>query len=165
MAGVALVTALAMGLMMIAFWGLVRTDIVRPGSDSTPAAADQPTAVTTKSKKSKSAKPSATSAALSTPPAPASNQLVSGSWLLSQYFITQSDNTLQIVATIVNQGTTAGSIEARAFVYTDGQPVGVATADIRDLPPGTSIEVTMDSDDEWTPGNKVLYFEAVPKAD
>jgi len=95
------------------------------------------------------------------PPAPASDQLRSGDWLLSSYRITNDNGLLGVEGTVENQGTSSASGEVRTYVYVDGQLLGVATGEVVAVPAGGSQPVSLTSEAQWRLGNPVVQLEVV----
>ena len=162
---VGLIGAGALLAMIVGFWFIVSSaspllPVAGSPAPST-AAASSPRPPTASA--SPSASPSQTAPTI--PPAPSSDQLTDGSWMLTRYLITPADGRLSVEATIMNLGSEKASTTARVFAYTDGRPVGVATAEITDVPAGQSVSVTMTSQDPWTTGPKVVSFQADTPAD
>jgi hypothetical protein len=94
------------------------------------------------------------------PPAPASDQLVSGDWLLESYRLDNTDNGLVVSGTVRNRGAAAASADLTTWVYLDGESLGSVAGTVTDVPAGTAVPVTMTGDAVWKPGQKVVLLEA-----
>ena len=131
-----------------------------PAADSaSPTPAPEPTETASASPEPT---PSPTPTPVVTPAAPASNELVSGQWLLSPYAIVKDEEMLVVTGTLQNLGTEAASAEVRVFVYVDGRAVATAEGVVQDIPGESSTPVTLPTDSTWVPGTKVLFVDVQP---
>jgi hypothetical protein len=94
------------------------------------------------------------------PPAPASDQLRSGDWLLESYRLDNTDEGLVVSGTVRNRGDAAASADLRVWVYLDGASLGSASTTVTDVAAGAAVPVTMRGDAVWKPGQKVVLLEA-----
>jgi hypothetical protein len=94
------------------------------------------------------------------PPAPGSDSLVAGPWLLERYAFNNDGAELTISATIRNNGSEAGSADLRTWVYQDQDSLGSVSATVSDVPAGDSVQVEMTGDAQWQAGPKTVVLEA-----
>jgi hypothetical protein len=94
------------------------------------------------------------------PPAPASDQLVSGDWLLESYRLDNTGEGLVVSGTVRNRGDAASSADLRVWVYLDGASLGSASTTVTDVPAGAAVPVAMRGDAVWQPGQKVVLLQA-----
>ena len=94
------------------------------------------------------------------PPAPSSDQLRSGPWLLERYALKNSGRDLTITGTVRNTGDQSASAELTAWVYVGGESLGSVGATVTDVPAGEAVDVTMTGDAVWMPGDKTILLEA-----
>ena len=154
--GLAVATGVVLVMMTAVFWSLAATDATdeaqqSPQSDAAVVAA--PTAAPTPT-------PTPTPAAPVTPPAPASSELSGNEWVLSPYAIVNDGSALVVTGTMKNFAAAKRSATVRVFVYVNGQPVATAVGEIKDVPSGGSVEVSLPSGTPWVTGNKVLLATA-----
>jgi len=171
MAGIAVVTVAALGLMIGAFWSMTSGtgffsnqdsgDLAASDSVEEPQQQPQPQASSSNTPKQQTPTPTPTPSQTQTPPAPSSNELVSGQWLMSPYAILKDDNKLIISGTLQNRSQEKKSGEVRVFVYVNGQAVAAGTDEVVDVAPGGAVDLFMPTGQEWVPGNKVLYVDVI----
>jgi hypothetical protein len=95
------------------------------------------------------------------PPAPSSDQLRSGDWLLESYRLDNTDEGLVVSGTVRNRGTQTGSADLRVWVYlAGGESLGSVSGSVSDVPAGAAVPVTLRGDAVWKPGEKVVLLEA-----
>ncbi len=94
------------------------------------------------------------------PPAPGSDQLRAGPWLLERYALDNRNQGLTIAGTVRNTGDQPASADLTAWVYLGSDSLGSVSATVTDVPAGEAVQVTMTGDAIWTPGDKTLLLEA-----
>lgn len=94
------------------------------------------------------------------PPAPASDQLVSGDWLLESYRLNNVSGALEVSGTIRNRGTATASADLRVWVYAGEESLGSVETRVSDVAAGTTVSVTMTGDAVWASGHKTVLLEA-----
>lgn len=94
------------------------------------------------------------------PPAPASDQLRDGDWLLESYRIGNQGGKLTVSGTVRNRGTDTASSPLTTWVYVDGQSLGSVSTTVTDVPAGGAVPVVMTGDATWAQGAKVLLLQA-----
>jgi hypothetical protein len=94
------------------------------------------------------------------PPAPATDQLRDGDWLLESYRFVNEGPDLELTGTVRNSGPEPSSTELRAWIYHEGQSVGSLGTTVQDVPAGKSVPVVMTGDAVWRSGAKVVLLEA-----
>ena len=94
------------------------------------------------------------------PPAPGSDQLRAGPWLLERYALNNRNQGLTIAGTVRNTGDQPASADLTAWVYLGSESLGSVSATVTDVPAGEAVQVTMTGDAIWTPGDKTLLLEA-----
>lgn len=139
-----LVAVLALG----AWWFLLREPAGTGGNDPGDGASGSSSA--------SSSPPDASDA----PPAPSSDQLSDGVWMLDRYQLVNSGSSLSLTGTVRNKGTTAASADLTVWIYQGGQPLGAVRTTVTDLAAGASTAVTMTGDATWKAGQKVVLLQA-----
>ena len=94
------------------------------------------------------------------PPAPGSDQLRAGPWLLERYALNNRSQDLSITGTVRNTGDQPASADLTAWVYRGGESLGSVSATVTDVPAGEAVQVTMTGDAIWRPGEKTILLEA-----
>lgn len=94
------------------------------------------------------------------PPAPGSDQLRSGDWLLESYRLDNSGGGLAVIGSVRNRGAETGSADLTVWIYAGGQSLGSVSGSVSDVPAGEAAPVTLTGDAVWTPGAKVVLLEA-----
>ena len=94
------------------------------------------------------------------PPAPGSDQLRAGPWLLERYALNNRNQGLTIAGTVRNTGDQPASADLTAWVYLGSESLGSVSATVTDVPAGEAVQVTMTGDAIWTPGDKTILLEA-----
>jgi hypothetical protein len=97
------------------------------------------------------------------PPAPSSDQLRSGDWLLESYRLDNTAEGLVVSGTVRNRGDATASADLRVWVYLDGQSLGSVSGTVSDVPAGSAVPVTLRGDAVWQPGQKVVLLEATDR--
>lgn len=157
--GLAIVTVAVLGLMAGGFWSLVSGEglLNRTETQETVAEAPAPGPEAAPAEPAPAEAPAPAPAPdVAPPPAPPKNELRVNDWLLSPYAIVQENGKLIVTGTLENRSDVTRSTLMRVFVYVDGNWVATGTGEIRDVPPGESVEVSLPSGSDWTAGNKVL---------
>ncbi len=157
--GLSVVTVAVVGMMSVLFWVLAANDS-DPGDALAIGGAEESAAAAEPAPEPSAPSPTPTPTPVTTPPAPAQNQLDSNDWLLSPYVIIQEAGDLTVTGTIQNLASAPRSAVIRVFVYVDGTPIGTGTGEVRDVPGGGTLEVSLPSGTRWQPGNKLLLVEA-----
>ena len=96
------------------------------------------------------------------PPAPGSDQLRSGDWLLESYRLDNTTDGLVVSGTVRNRGDATASADLLVWVYADGEPLGSVTTTVTDVAAGAVVPVTMRGDAVWKAGTKRVILEATP---
>ncbi len=96
----------------------------------------------------------------SAPPAPASDQLVSGVWLLESYRLNNVGGALEVAATIRNRGDVTASADLRVWIYAGEESLGSVEAKVTDVAAKSTVSVTMTGDATWASGHKTVLLEA-----
>jgi hypothetical protein len=99
----------------------------------------------------------------SAPPAPSSDQLRSGDWLLETYRLDNTDDGLVVSGTVRNRGDATASADLVVWVYAGGEPLGSVSSTVTDVPAGGTQIVTMSGDAVWKPGAKRVLLQATPR--
>jgi hypothetical protein len=94
------------------------------------------------------------------PPAPGSDQLRAGPWLLERYALNNRDRGLTIAGTVRNTGDQPASADLTAWVYLGSESLGSVSATVTDVPAGEAVQVTMTGDAIWKAGDKTILLEA-----
>jgi hypothetical protein len=94
------------------------------------------------------------------PPAPGSDQLTDGDWLLETYRLDNTDDGLVVSGTVRNRGTTTGSADLTTWVYLGQESLGSVSTTVTDVPAGTTVPVTMTGDAIWKQGQKDVLLQA-----
>jgi hypothetical protein len=94
------------------------------------------------------------------PPAPSSDQLRSGDWLLESYRLDNTADGLVVSGTVRNRGTATASANLTVWVYLDGTSLGSVSGEVSDVAAGAAVPVTLRGDAIWKPGQKVVLLEA-----
>jgi hypothetical protein len=94
------------------------------------------------------------------PPAPGSDQLRSGDWLLESYRLDNTDGGLVVSGTVRNRGAATSSADLTVWVYLGSESLGSVATTVTDVPAGAAVPVTMRGDAVWKPGQKVVLLEA-----
>lgn len=94
------------------------------------------------------------------PPAPSSDQLRSGDWLLESYRLDNTADGLVVSGTVRNRGTSTASANLTVWVYVDGTSLGSVSGEVSDVAAGAAVPVTLRGDAIWKPGQKVVLLEA-----
>jgi predicted Ser/Thr protein kinase len=137
-----LLVLLAIATLVVAGWFLLTT--LGSGEDGSP---DQPGT-------------SQPGSAGDAPPAPGSDQLRSGDWLLESYRLDNTDGGLVVSGTVRNRGAATASADLTVWVYLGDQSLGSVATTVSDVPAGAAVPVTMTGDAVWKPGQKVVLLEA-----
>lgn len=106
---------------------------------------------------SASAEPTGTGTA---PPAPSSDELVSGDWLLESYRLDNTGDGLVVSGTVRNRGDATASADLTVWVYVDGKSLGSVSQTVSDVPANGTVPVAMRGDAVWEPGQKVVLLQA-----
>lgn len=148
-----LVALIAVAVAGFAIWALVGAGGDTPGPEESPTA----TGATSKAPTSSpTATPTITGSA---PPAPATNQLKAGDWLLSSYRFGNDASSMWLDGTVQNRGTAAASATLVAWIYVGGTPIGSVSTTVTDVPAGGSKSVKMTGDAKWVPGEKIVLLQ------
>jgi serine/threonine protein kinase len=107
--------------------------------------------------------PSTPAQAGQAPPAPSSDQLRSGDWLLESYRLDNTGDGLVVSGTVRNRGDAPGSADLLVWVYAEGQSLGSVSTTVTDVAAGAAVPVTMRGDAVWKPGTKRVILEATPR--
>jgi hypothetical protein len=94
------------------------------------------------------------------PPAPASDQLKDGDWLLATYRFDNTADGLVVSGTVRNTGGDTASADLTTWVYLGGESLGSVSTTVTDVPAGETVRVTMKGDAVWKKGNKVVLLQA-----
>lgn len=94
------------------------------------------------------------------PPAPSSDQLRDGQWLLESYRLVNSGSALSVSGTIRNTGTATASGRMTVWVYQGGESLGSVSTTVADVPGGGAADVTMTGDAVFRTGAKVVLLQA-----
>jgi hypothetical protein len=94
------------------------------------------------------------------PPAPASDQLKDGDWLLATYRLDNTAEGLVVSGTVRNTGSTTASANLTTWVYLGDESLGSVSTTLTDVPAGGSVPVTMTGDAVWKKGQKVVLLQA-----
>ena len=94
------------------------------------------------------------------PPAPSSDQLRDGDWLLERYALDNTGSGLVVTGTVSNRGGAAASADLTTWVYLGTESLGSVTTRVTDVPAGGSVQVTMTGDAVWKQGQKVVLLQA-----
>ena len=140
----ALVVVLVGLALLVGGWFLVTA----LGGDSTDAGAGNGT--------STGAPPSASDA----PPAPSTNQLTDGDWLLETYRFDNTADGLVVSGTVRNRGDATASADLTTWVYLGQESLGSVATTVTDVPAGATVLVTMKGDAVWKKGQKVVLLQA-----
>jgi tRNA A-37 threonylcarbamoyl transferase component Bud32 len=97
------------------------------------------------------------------PPAPSSDQLRSGDWLLETYRFDNTGDGLVVSGTMRNRGDATASADLVVWVYAGDESLGSVSATVNDVPAGGTQIVTMTGDAIWKPGAKTVLLEATPR--
>ncbi len=157
---VAAATALVLGAMALVFWLMAGG---APVPEAAPVDSPPPTPVASPLP-TPSPTATATAAAPTVPPAPPSNELVGNEWLLSPYAVRQDNGRLIVTGTLQNLASETRSAHVSVFVYVSGTHIATATGTVNDVAAGDSIPVSLPSDMQWQPGDKVLLVVAEDEA-
>ncbi|MCB0915271.1 MAG: protein kinase [Actinobacteria bacterium] len=135
------------------WWSLSRDPAA---SDGLSSGSDQSSAATPSARPTDGPSPSI-------PPAPVSDQLVSGEWALASYRLTNDAGLLGVAGTLRNNSTNAASGDVTVYVFVDGEYVGSATGRVTDVPPGGTTEVALTGSDAWRPGQQTLLVDVTER--
>jgi hypothetical protein len=94
------------------------------------------------------------------PPAPASDQLKDGDWLLEKYNYVNTADGLVLSGTVRNTGSSTGSADLTTWVYRGEESLGSVSTTVTDVPAGETVRVTMTGDAVWKKGKKVVLLQA-----
>ncbi len=94
------------------------------------------------------------------PPAPSSDQLRDGDWLLESYRLDNNESGLVVSGTVRNRGAETASADLTVWVYADGKSLGSVQSTVSDVPAGAAVPVTMRGDAVWKPGTKRVVLQA-----
>lgn len=97
------------------------------------------------------------------PPAPSSDQLRSGDWLLETYRLDNTEDGLVVSGTVRNRGDATASADLVVWVYAGSESLGSVSTTVTDVPAGGTEIVTMTGDAVWKPGAKTVLLEATPR--
>ncbi len=93
------------------------------------------------------------------PPAPDASDTFTDELGMTQYAILSQQGVLVVQGQLENVSGQELNGKAKAYVYIDGVPVATATSAIRGLQPGETSDVTLVSDSDYQPGEKVVLLE------
>lgn len=102
---------------------------------------------------------SGSSSSSQAPPAPASDQLRDGDWLLESYRLDNTDSGLVVSGTVRNRGAETASADLTVWVYADGESLGSVQTTVSDVPAGAAVPVAMRGDAVWKQGTKRVVLE------
>ena len=94
------------------------------------------------------------------PPAPGSDQLRDGPWLLERYQLNNTASGLTITGTVRNTGGATASADLTTWVYVGQESLGSVSTTVTDVPAGDAVQVDMSGDAGWKPGAKVVLLQA-----
>lgn len=94
------------------------------------------------------------------PPAPSSDQLRDGPWLLERYALNNTDSGLTITGIVRNTGSSTVSADLTTWVYLGSQSLGSVGTTLTDVPAGAAVDVEMTGDAIWKQGQKKVLLEA-----
>ncbi len=94
------------------------------------------------------------------PPAPGTDQLRDGDWLLESYSLDNTDAGLVVSGTVRNRGDATASADLTTWVYLGEASLGSVATTVTDVPAGGTVKVTMTGDAIWKPGQKVVLLQA-----
>ena len=94
------------------------------------------------------------------PPAPSTDQLKDGDWLLATYRLDNTADGLVVSGTVRNTGTATASANLTTWVYLGDESLGSVATTVTDVPAGGSVPVTMTGDGIWKKGQKVVLLQA-----
>jgi tRNA A-37 threonylcarbamoyl transferase component Bud32 len=97
------------------------------------------------------------------PPAPSSDQLRSGDWVLMTYRFDNTADGMIVSGTVRNAGGESGSADLTTWVYQGTESLGSVSTTVTDVPAGATVPVTMSGDAVWKPGAKKVLLEATPR--
>jgi hypothetical protein len=94
------------------------------------------------------------------PPAPATDQLKDGDWLLATYRLENTADGLVVSGTVRNTGSSTASANLTTWVYLGDESLGSVGTTVTDVPGGGTVLVTMTGDAIWRKGQKVVLLQA-----
>ena len=94
------------------------------------------------------------------PPAPNSDQLRDGPWLLERYRLNNTSSGLTITGTVRNTGDATASADLTTWVYVGQESLGSVSTTVTDVPAGDAVQVEMTGDAVWKQGDKVVLLKA-----
>jgi hypothetical protein len=94
------------------------------------------------------------------PPAPASDDLRDGPWLLERYRLNNTASGLTITGTVRNTGDATASADLTTWVYQGQESLGSVSATVTDVPAGAAVEVEMTGDAVFKSGDKNVLLQA-----
>lgn len=96
------------------------------------------------------------------PPAPAASDTATDDVVLSNYAILSQQGVLAISGDLQNVSGEELSGTVKAYVYLDDEAIATATADVNALSPGASENITLQSESDYVPGEKVVLLKYKP---
>ena len=93
------------------------------------------------------------------PPAPDASDTFTDQVGMTEYAILSQQGVLVVQGQLENVSGEELNGTAKAYVYIDGVPVATATSAIKGLQPGETSDITLISDSDYQPGDKVVLLE------
>lgn len=93
------------------------------------------------------------------PPAPGTDQLRDGPWLLERYRLNNTSG-LTVTGTVRNTGDSTASADLTTWIYLGDESLGSVATTVTDVPAGGAVEVQMTGDAQWKQGLKTVLLQA-----
>jgi hypothetical protein len=91
------------------------------------------------------------------PAAPDQSELTSNDWLLARFALIKEGGNLSVSGTVQNLANNERSATLRVFVYANGAHIATGSGEVRRVPGGGTVEVSLPSGTPWSAGDVILF--------